>query len=293
MHFVWQSTLGSLITLALGVSMASADQPSRVAAASSTKTNSAEAVSSEICGAAVISVPSRPTVTSATDTTQCGVVEVEYGLERQWPGGGTNRDDLTGGVRFGLISNLDFHWSSSDFVHLMNPSGNRAGFGDTGLGLRYRFVSQTKCRPGFGMSYVVKLPSASAALGGSGQVDHSFAFLASKNVHQLHFDFNAMELLAGRSSAPGLDHNTGFALASWLPATHRLSGVFEPYGYTELNAGTPGFASAMLGCNYRVQPRLYLDSGLDIGITAAAPRKRVFVGATYAIGNAYSWMRTR
>ena len=32
------------------------------------------------------SVPSRPTVTSATDTTQCGVAEVEYGLERQWPG---------------------------------------------------------------------------------------------------------------------------------------------------------------------------------------------------------------
>lgn len=32
----------------------------------------------------VISVPSRPTVASATDTTQCGVVELEYGLERQW-----------------------------------------------------------------------------------------------------------------------------------------------------------------------------------------------------------------
>ena len=39
----------------------------------------------------VASVPSRPTVTAATDTTQCGVVELEYGLERQWPGGGANR----------------------------------------------------------------------------------------------------------------------------------------------------------------------------------------------------------
>ena len=28
---------------------------------------------------AVTSVPSRPTVTSATDTTRCGVVEIEYG----------------------------------------------------------------------------------------------------------------------------------------------------------------------------------------------------------------------
>jgi hypothetical protein len=57
----------------------------------------------------VASVTSRPTVTNATDTTQCGVVEMEYGLERQWPGAGANHDDLTGGLRFGLTPKLDFH----------------------------------------------------------------------------------------------------------------------------------------------------------------------------------------
>jgi hypothetical protein len=239
-------------------------------------------------------VPSRPTVTSATDTTQCGVVELEYGLERQWPGGGADRDDLSGGLRLGLTPSLDFHWSSSAFLHIMNDAGNRTGFGDTWLGLRYRFLKQTKRRSSLGLFYEAKVPSASVALGlGTGRVDHAISFLASKDLRRLHFDFNVIELLAGRQAASGFDHDTGFALATWLPLTRRLSAVFEPYGYTLLNQGSPAFASAMLGCNYKVQPRLYLDGGLDIGASAAAPSRRVFVGVTYAMGSLYSWMRQR
>jgi hypothetical protein len=256
-----------------------------------TSTGSAE---SSCFDSRVTSVPSRPTVTSATDTTQCGVVELEYGLERQWPGDGANRDDLSGGLRFGLTHNLDFHWYSGIFVHLMNGDGDRTGSGDNWLGLRYRFLKQTKYRPSIGLFYEAKIPSASSVLGlGSGKVDHSISLLASKDVRKLHFDFNLMELLAGRPAAQGDDHDTGFALATWLPLTRRLSGVIEPYGYTLLSQSNPAFASVMVGCNYKIQPRLYLDTGLDLGVTHYAPSKRVFVGVTYAIANMYSWMRSR
>jgi hypothetical protein len=241
---------------------------------------------------AVLSVPSRPTVTNATDTTHCGVVELEYGLERQWPGGGANRDDLSGGLRLGLTHNLDLHWSSSAFLHVMDGSGDRTGFGDSWLGLKYRFLKQTRERPSLGVFYTAKVPLAGAALGlGSGQLDHAISFLASKDVRRLHFDFNVIELLAGRTAASGIDRNTGFVLASWLTVTRRLGVVLEPYGYTALNQGNPAFTAVMLGFNYKVRPRLYLDAGLDVGVTAAAPRKRVFVGITYAIGNVYSWLR--
>ncbi|MGA8272710.1 MAG: hypothetical protein WB919_14210 [Candidatus Sulfotelmatobacter sp.] len=233
-------------------------------------------------------------MTSATDTTQCGVVELEYGLERQWPGGGTLHDDLSGGLRLGLTHNLDLHWFSGDFIHIMNGDVDRTGYGDNWLGLRYRFLGQTKRRPSLGLFYQAKIPSASYLNGfGSGQIDNSFSFLASKDVRKVHFDFNAIELLAGRPTAPGVDHDTGFALANWYPLTHRLNGVFEPYGYTELNQGTPAFASAMVGFNYKIQSRLYLDSGLDLGVSHYAPHKRVFVGATYAITNIFAWMNSR
>jgi hypothetical protein len=261
----------------------------------STLTSAQELASSteaSCTGKNIVSVTSRPTVANATDTTQCGVVELEYGLERQWPGSGANRDDLSGGLRLGLTPNLDLHWSSSDFIHVMDGAGDRTGFGDTWLGLKYRFLKQTKHRPSLGLFYAAKMPSASAALGlGSGQVDHAISFLVSKDIHRLHFDFNVIELLAGRAAASGFDHDTGFALATWLPLTHRFSVVMEPYGYVSLNPSSQAFASDMIGFNFKVQSRLYLDSGLDVGVTAGAPRKRVFVGITYAIANVYSWMR--
>ena len=269
----------TLVALFFGVALTWAQEPS-----SSTET---------FCTSkTIVSVTSRPTVANATDTTQCGVVELEYGLERQWPGSWANRDDLSGGLRLGLTPTLDFHWSSSDFLHVMDGAGDRTGFGDTWLGLKYRFLKQTKHRPSLGLFYAAKVPSASAVLGlGSGTVDHSMSFLASKDIHRLHFDFNLIELLAGRAAASGFDHDTGFALATWLPLTHRFSVVVEPYGYTSLNQSSPGFISAMIGFCYEVHPRLHLDSGLDVGVTSGAPRKRVFVGITYAVDNVYSWIR--
>jgi hypothetical protein len=242
----------------------------------------------------VASVPSRPTVTNATDTTQCGVVEIEYGLERQWPGGGANRDDLTGGLRMGLTHNLDFHWASADFLHVVDGTGDRTGFGDSWLGLRYRFLEQGKYRPSLGLSYQAKVPSANTALGlGSGQVDHALSLLVSKDLHPFHVDFNVTPLFAGRQSASGVDHNIGFALSSSTPITKRLGMVAEGYGYTSLNAENPAFASTMIGFTYQVNPRLFLDSGIDVGVTKDAPHKRVYLGVTYAIANVYSWMKSR
>lgn len=65
----------------------------------------------------------------------------------------------------------------------------------------------------------------------------------------------------------------------------------EPYGYTLLNQSTPAFASTMAGVVCQIEPRLFLDSGVDFGITSAAPEKRAFVGVTYAIANVYSRLR--
>jgi hypothetical protein len=295
MQSIFKHTSSRAVTLLfLSSCLASSATAQGLLSTTSTASSTPSSTESSCFNSSFASVPSRPTVTSATDTTQCGVLELEYGLERQWPGGGSNRDDLTGGLRFGSTPKLDFHWSSGDFVHLMNADGDRTGYGDNWLGLKYRFVGQTKHRPGLGVFYDAKVPSASAALGlGSGKVDHSISFLASKDVRKFHFDFNVIQLLAGRPTATGFDHNTGFAVATWLPLTKLLSGVVEAYGYTSLNQFTPGFASTTIGFNYKVQPRMYLDGGLDLGVTHDAPHKRVFVGVTYAMANLYSWMKPR
>lgn len=251
---------------------------------SSTSNPPSASTESSCANSPVISIPSRPTIASATDPTECGVVEAEYGFESLWPGAGARRDDFTGGLRVGLTRNLDFHWSSGDYLSLSDSTGTRSGMGDSWLGLKYRFLMQTKNRPSLGVFYSAKIPSASAALGGSGQADHALAFLVSKDIHPLHFDFNVIPQFVGRVGG-GFDHNVGFALSTWLPLTKKLSLVAEPYGFTGLNQNTPAYASVMAGFCYQVKPRFFVDTGIDFGATNGATHKRVYAGATFAIGN--------
>jgi Putative MetA-pathway of phenol degradation len=238
------------------------------------------------------SVVSRPTVASATDPTQCGVAELEYGLERQWPGGGAHRSDFSGGLRFGLLPNLDFHWYATDFLSLVDASGKRTGYGDNWFGLKWRLLKQGKRRPSFGFLYEAKAPTGDLELGYSGKVDQQFAFLVSKDVFpRLHWDFNVIPERIGRPDGTGADTNVGFAWASWITTTKRLTLILEPYGFNTLNSACPGFASVMAGGSFQAHRQLYFDAGVDVGVSHFAPRKRVFVGVTYAIGNVYYWLR--
>ena len=248
------------------------------------------AQSSACRDAEVVSIPNRPTLASATDLTQCGVAEVEYGIERQWLTGAAKHTAFAGGIRFGLAQNLDFHWFSGNLQSSSDSRGSRMGYGDNWFGVKYRLAAQTKHRPGLGIFYQAKLPTAGPEVGGTGKVDHSLALLASKDIKRLHFDFNVIPQFMARQLTPGFDHNVGLAWATWMPVTRRLTVVFEPYGFSSLNPSTPGFAAAMTGCSFRVHRQMYLDGGVDFGITDSAPQKRVYAGATYAVGNIYGWV---
>lgn len=239
------------------------------------------------------SIPSRPTIASATDTTQCGVVELEYGLERQWLDAGARHSDFSGGIRFGLTPKLDLHWFAGNFHSFTDATGTRSGYGDNWFGLKYRLTGQTAHRPSLGLLYQAKAPTGDGQLGCSGKVDHAFAFLVSKDVKPFHFDFNLIPQLIANPSSTGFDHNFGFAWATWLPVTKRLTLVAEPYGFTALNEATAGFSSVMAGSSFRAHQRLYLDAGIDFGASQWAPQKRVFGGITYAVSNVYTWLRPR
>lgn len=250
-------------------------------------------VSHRPCNSEIISsVPSRPTVSNGADTTQCGVLEVEYGFDHEWVDTGSHFDDLSGGLRLGLTHRLDLHWASTSFLHLVSGGSAETGFGDTWLGLKYRFHDQSRRFPALGVFYQVKAPTASENKGlGTGQVDHSLSLLVSKDVSKVHFDFNVFPMFAGRVAQSGFDHNVGLALSGSFPLWHSLSCVAEGYGYSTLNQDNPAFASSMIAFTYQVNPRLILDTGLDVGVTHYAPNARFFVGITYAISNVYAWLR--
>ncbi len=139
--------------------------------------------------------PDRPTVADPADITEYGVLEVEYGWNHAWLGGQARENDFGALLKFAALCNLEIRWSPDTVI---SQNGQR-GFGDNWIGAQYRFFHQSRTAPTMAASYMVKIPSASAARGlGTGQVDQQIKFLASKDLGATHFDFNASALVIGR-----------------------------------------------------------------------------------------------
>lgn len=236
--------------------------------------------------------PNRPTVANPADITQYGVLELEYGWDRFWPGVGVQQASAGGLLKFGILCDVELRWNTTSFLSQTDASGRHRSFGDNWLGPQVRVYRQTKRVPALAFSYAVKIPSASTEDGlGSGQVDHAFTFLASKDIAKFHFDFNLTQFLIGRPSASGFDKNQQLNLAFSHEIHGGLQFTGEFYGDTALNRSTPGFASSLWALTYTVIPRLVIDGGFEAGLTSGGPHRHAFAGATWAIANLYPGRR--
>lgn len=238
--------------------------------------------------------PNRPTVANPADISQYGVLELEYGLDWVWPGGGVRQTSTGGLLKFALLCDVELRWNTTSFLSQTDASGTHHGIGDNWLGPQIRFYKQTKHVPTLAFGYAAKIPSASKQDGlGSGRVDHSFTFLASKDLAQFHFDFNATQFLIGRQGASGFDKNQQMNLAFSHALRGKLQFTGEIYGDTRLNPSTPGFASSLWALTYTITPRLVIDGGFEAGLTDGGPHRHAFVGATYSIANLYTSLRRK
>jgi hypothetical protein len=248
----------------------------------------------ECFSSSIAANPNRPTVANPADITQYGVLEVEYGWNRQWPSEGVVQSSLDGLFKLGLLCDVELRWSTTSFTSLTSAGQTRSGFGDNWIGPQIRFYRQTKRVPSLAFGYAVKIPSASADDDlGSGKVDHSLTFLASKDLLGFHFDFNASQLFIGRANGAGFDKNQQLNLAFSHPLPKRLQFTGEFYGQTELNQDTPRFVSSLWALTYTIIPRLVIDGGFEKGLTASGPHRHLFFGATYSIANLYPGSRRR
>jgi hypothetical protein len=129
---------------------------------------------------------------------------------------------------------------------------------------------------------------------GTGRVDHNFVALVSKKIGKTTIDFNAIYLVAGRTSNKGHATSGQAALALSHDLTRRfgLQGEVSGFGRNDEQSGAMFVLSAV---TYQVNRRLVLDSGMRAGLTRDAPRVGFFAGMTVGIANLYrrhhgSWM---
>ncbi|MBZ5664284.1 MAG: transporter [Acidobacteriia bacterium] len=241
----------------------------------------------------MVANPNRPTVANPADITQYGVLELEYGWDRMWPEEGVHQNSFGGLLKFGLLCDVELRWSTTSFLEQTDTTGTHRAFGDNWLGPQVRLYRQTKRVPTLAFGYAAKIPSASTDGGlGTGRVDHSFTFLASKDIAGFHFDFNATHFWIGRESAPGFDQNDQLNLAFSRTIHKGLGFTGEFYGDTQLNRAAPSFVSSLWALTYTMIPRLVLDGGFEGGLTSGGPHRHAFAGLTYSIANVYpGWRR--
>ncbi len=221
-------------------------------------------------------VPNRPTVSTPAQPVQPGVLETEWGLDAA-----ASQQDINGLLKFGVSKNFELRATNNP---LLANSGTH-GVGDTGVGFKYRFSQDSGHRPSFAFMYMAKLPTAGDVLG-SGEVDHAFTFLASKDLGKHHFDFNSVVNLLGRPQG-GFDHDVLNALAWSHPLGGKWATTAEFSGVTSPNAFTSESAQFLAAVTYTVRPRLVLDCGMAARITGDIPNATFIAGFTYSIAGLY------
>jgi len=233
-------------------------------------------------------VPARPTASNPAEFQRPGVLQLEYGFNGNWRApGGSSEVDTPLALRFAVSRRLLLEFDGDTPISQSTGGIRETGTGDTLLGVQGVLHHESKTRPGFSLAYYVKLPSASAEKGlGTGRVDHNFIALVSKNVRGTTFDFNAIYLLAGRTTDDGHASSGQAALAASRNVTKRFGVQGEVSGLTR-NDAQPGAMFALGVVTYQVNRRLVLDTGVRAGLTPEAPRVGAVAGLTVGVADLY------
>ena len=231
--------------------------------------------------------PTRPAWDYAASTTQCGVVETDYGFLDQSMGAAVGQRMAVTSMRYGLTPKLDLRWGLTN--HISQSGGDTPsleGVGDQWLSARYRFHEQSRVTPALAFLYGIKIPVANPAKGfGSGFVDHQMIFIASRDLGRYHLDFNTVGTVVGEKGSH--DGAAQFGVAVTRPLTKKLSGILESYGGPQ--PGTSDrFGAGFAGATYSLRPQLVIDGACARTYTAASPRQQFLFGVTYAKRAAFS-----
>ena len=233
-------------------------------------------------------VPARPTASNPAEFQRPGVLQLEYGFNGNWRAPGpSSEQDTPLALRFAVSRRLLIEFDGDTPLSQSANGIRNTGTGDTLFGMQGVLRHESKSHPGVALAYYVKLPSASAAKGlGTGRVDHNLIALVSKNIRGTTFDFNAIYLLAGRTTDDGHASSAQAALAASRNVTRRFGVQGELSGFTR-NDAQAGALFTLGVVTYQLNRRLILDGGLRAGLTHDAPRVGAVAGLTVGVADLY------
>lgn len=231
--------------------------------------------------------PNRPTFANPALTTQPGLAELEWGLQRS----SFREDGPSFGtptlLKFGLVKDLELRLSTPGFLRLA-PAGapSASGLGDLNLGVQWCYLHDGL----FGLDQAIQLahtfPTAPSAQGlGNGAPIDILTLLFSRDAGSYHIDVNLLESWIGLPADLGGGRAT--QTAGTISVTRNLSDAWSITGEVYALQATPvndRIVSNPWALAYNVSKRLVLDAGVDVGLSQGAPRFTIFMGLTVGLG---------
>ena len=234
-------------------------------------------------------VPSRPTVSNPAEFQKPGVLQLEFGYDGNFHSTDfKSQEDAPLALRFAVNRRILLELDTDSPYSLKDRDGFRqTGAGDTQLGIQAVLQPENKTRPGIALAYYIKLPTASKEKNlGTGRVDHNFIGLFSKTIDKTTIDFNAIYLLAGRTSSNGHASSGQAAFAVTQAITKKFGIQGEVSGFSR-NDEQNGAMFALGVVTYQIGKRVSLDTGARFGLTKDAPRFGIVAGITVGMANLY------
>ena len=224
--------------------------------------------------------PYRPSVSSPAQLPAAGQLEMELG-GLSIKGDDGRRNSLPTSLKLGFNDEWGVVISGESFVSAPDGDGGRArGLGDTVLVLKRAFLIDDATA--FGLELGAKVPTARAAVGGSGKADYDLNGIFSRDIGTLHMDLNLNATRLGAID-PGTGRTqTGLSASFSAPLAERWGVNWEWSGTRR--SGADSTAQFLLAATYSPTKRLTFDAGVVRGLNGATPDWAFFTGVVFPLG---------
>jgi len=238
----------------------------------------------------------RPDKTESPYTVDAGHFQLEmdlvsYGYDRDTSGGSDTRTEAFAvapvDLRIGLFNNVDFQVILETYNHVRvidrapGTVQKMSGFGDVTTRLKINLWGNESGPTACGVIPFVKLPTNQDHLGND---DVEGGIIIPLVVQlPLGWDMGAMTEVDFLRDENGGDHHASFVNS--ITFDHELFGKLDGYAefFSEVSTekGERWIGTVDFGLTYQLTPNIQLDTGINIGVTKAAPDFNPFVGLSW------------
>jgi hypothetical protein len=227
-------------------------------------------------------VTDRPGVTNGPYTVAPGHLQVETGVLNYTYDHATrlSRVDVFGGteLRVGLVDRLEFAVTLNPFSWQRQDGQVTTGFGDTTLQGKWTIWSDATGAAAIGVIPFVTFNTAQHNLGAGGTQGGMYFPIALSL--PANFGLGMMPgVFAAPNSASGGTHAQ---VVGTINLSHPIVGTLSAFGEFAANVDvkhpSDWVGTIDFGLVYLITPNLQVDTGMNVGVTRAAPDLNPFVG---------------